>query len=57
MVAILRSTEACGRWLILHPLLRIYWSGIDLREEVDWEGMAATRRSVREYLDTLDEAA
>ena len=25
-------------------------------EEVDWEGMA-TRRSVREYLDTLDEAA
>lgn len=26
-------------------------------EEVDWEGMAATRRSVREYLDTLDEAA
>jgi hypothetical protein len=26
-------------------------------EEVDWEEMAATRRSVREYLDTLDEAA
>ena len=26
-------------------------------EEVDWEGMAATRRLVREYLDTLDEAA
>ena len=26
-------------------------------EEVDWEGMAATRRSVREYLDTLDDAA
>ena len=26
-------------------------------EEVDWEGLAATRRSVREYLDTLDEAA
>ncbi len=26
-------------------------------EEVDWEVMAATRRSVREYLDTLDEAA
>ena len=26
-------------------------------EEVDWEAMAATRRSVREYLDTLDEAA
>jgi Transposase DDE domain len=25
-------------------------------EEVDWEEMAATRRSVREYLDTLDEA-
>jgi transposase len=25
--------------------------------EVDWEAMAATRRSVREYLDTLDEAA
>jgi len=28
-----------------------------LREEVDWEGMAATCRSVREYLDTLDEVA
>ena len=26
-------------------------------EEVDWETMAATRRSVKEYLDTLDEAA
>src|SRR5579864_2519706 len=26
-------------------------------EEVDWEAMAATRRSVREYLDTLDGAA
>ena len=26
-------------------------------EEVDWEAMAATRRSVKEYLDTLDEAA
>src|SRR5579862_699156 len=26
-------------------------------EEIDWEAMAATRRSVREYLDTLDEAA
>jgi len=26
-------------------------------EEVDWEAMAATRRSVREYLDTLDDAA
>jgi transposase len=26
-------------------------------EEVDWEAMATTRRSVREYLDTLDEAA
>jgi transposase len=26
-------------------------------EEVDWEAMAHTRRSVREYLDTLDEAA
>ena len=26
-------------------------------EEVDWEALAATRRSVREYLDTLDEAA
>ena len=26
-------------------------------EETDWEAMAATRRSVREYLDTLDEAA
>jgi transposase len=26
-------------------------------EEVDWETVAATRRSVREYLDTLDEAA
>jgi transposase len=26
-------------------------------QEVDWEGLAATRRSVREYLDTLDDAA
>jgi len=26
-------------------------------DDVDWEAMAATRRSVREYLDTLDEAA
>jgi len=26
-------------------------------EAVDWEAMVATRRSVREYLDTLDEAA
>ena len=26
-------------------------------EDVDWESMALTRRSVREYLDTLDEAA
>ena len=26
-------------------------------EDVDWEAMATTRRSVREYLDTLDEAA
>src|SRR5215207_7091214 len=26
-------------------------------EHVDWEELAATRRSVREYLDTLDEAA
>jgi transposase len=26
-------------------------------EEVDWETMAATRRSVKEYLDTLDDAA
>jgi transposase len=26
-------------------------------EEVDWEAMAPTRRSVREYLDTLDDAA
>jgi len=26
-------------------------------DEVDWEAMARTRRSVREYLDTLDEAA
>jgi transposase len=26
-------------------------------EEVDWETMATTRRSVREYLDTLDDAA
>ena len=29
----------------------------DTSEEVDWEGMAKTRRSVREYLDTLDDAA
>jgi hypothetical protein len=26
-------------------------------ENVDWEAMALTRRSVREYLDTLDDAA
>src|SRR3954452_2055826 len=26
-------------------------------EEVDWEAMVPTRRSVREYLDTLDDAA
>ena len=26
-------------------------------EDVDWEAIARTRRSVREYLDTLDEAA
>ena len=26
-------------------------------EEVDWEAMAATRRSVQEYLGTLDKAA
>jgi transposase len=26
-------------------------------EDVDWEAMATTRRSVREYLDTLDETA
>jgi hypothetical protein len=26
-------------------------------EEVDWEAMAATRRSVKEYLDTLNDAA
>ena len=26
-------------------------------QDVDWEAMALTRRSVREYLDTLDEAA
>jgi hypothetical protein len=26
-------------------------------DEVDWEGIARTRRSVREYLNTLDEAA
>jgi len=26
-------------------------------EQVDWEAMAATRRSVQEYLDTLDDAA
>jgi len=26
-------------------------------EEVDWKELASTRRSVREYLDTLDEAA
>ncbi|MDP9416179.1 MAG: IS1182 family transposase, partial [Pseudomonadota bacterium] len=29
----------------------------DGREDVDWERMARTRRSVREYLDTLDDAA
>jgi hypothetical protein len=26
-------------------------------DDVDWEAIAETRRSVREYLDTLDEAA
>ena len=26
-------------------------------DEVDWDAIAKTRRSVREYLDTLDEAA
>src|ERR1700744_3659077 len=26
-------------------------------QEIDWEAIAATRRSVREYLDTLDDAA
>lgn len=26
-------------------------------EQMDWEALAATRRSVREYLDTLDDAA
>jgi hypothetical protein len=26
-------------------------------DDVDWEAVARTRRSVREYLDTLDEAA
>jgi hypothetical protein len=26
-------------------------------ESVDWDELARTRRSVREYLDTLDEAA
>ncbi|WP_020187840.1 IS1182 family transposase [Methylopila sp. 73B] len=29
----------------------------DGTDEVDWEELAATRRSVREYLDTLDDAA
>ncbi|MGA0530810.1 IS1182 family transposase [Hansschlegelia sp. KR7-227] len=29
----------------------------DGAEDVDWDVLAATRRSVREYLDTLDEAA
>jgi transposase len=29
----------------------------DGAEDVDWEELAASRRSVREYLDTLDEAA
>jgi transposase len=29
----------------------------DRSEYVDWQAMAITRRSVREYLDTLDEAA
>ncbi len=29
----------------------------DGAEEVDWDELAATRRSVREYLDTLDDAA
>jgi transposase len=29
----------------------------DVADEVDWEELAASRRAVREYLDTLDEAA
>jgi len=29
----------------------------DASEAVDWDNLARTRRSVREYLDTLDEAA
>ena len=29
----------------------------DASESVDWDDLARTRRSVREYLDTLDEAA
>lgn len=29
----------------------------DASETVDWAGLAKTRRSVREYLETLDEAA
>src|SRR5215204_5249343 len=28
-----------------------------MAEEVDWQAAATTRRSVREYLDTLDDAA
>jgi IS5 family transposase len=30
---------------------------VDGAEEVDWQAAATTRRSVREYLDTLDDAA
>jgi len=26
-------------------------------DEADWQALATTRRSVREYLDTLDDAA
>ena len=29
----------------------------DGSDDVDWDALAATRRSVREYLDTLDDAA
>ena len=29
----------------------------DGSDDVDWDALAASRRSVREYLDTLDDAA
>jgi hypothetical protein len=45
--------QACGKSQ-LHADKQRSATGSD---DVDWEAIARTRRSVREYLDTLDEAA